>query len=99
MADPEQVIVESDPYRRLAFTWHSFTPEWAAAAGVDGDLLARYNADSRSTATFDIEETEDGVKLTVTHDGFQPGSPVLENIGGGWPRVLSNLKSLLETGS
>jgi uncharacterized protein YndB with AHSA1/START domain len=99
MADPEQVIVESDPYRRLAFTWHSFTPEWAAAAGVDGDLLARYNADSRSTATFDIEETDDGVKLTVTHDGFQPGSPVLENIGGGWPRVLSNLKSLLETGS
>src|ERR1700727_1633873 len=31
IADPAQVILESDPYRRLAYTWHTFTPEWAAA--------------------------------------------------------------------
>ena len=29
--DPEQIILESDPYRRLAYTWHTFTPEWASA--------------------------------------------------------------------
>src|SRR5690242_17168287 len=30
IADPAQVVVEADPYRRLAYTWHTFTPEWAA---------------------------------------------------------------------
>lgn len=30
VSDPEQVILESDPYRRLSYTWHSFTPGWAA---------------------------------------------------------------------
>ncbi|MGH9120430.1 MAG: ArsR/SmtB family transcription factor, partial [Acidimicrobiales bacterium] len=28
IADPEQVVLESDPYRRLTYTWHTFTPEW-----------------------------------------------------------------------
>ena len=39
------------------------------------------------------------VKLTVTHDDFDPGSKVLEAVGNGWPLVLASLKSLLETGS
>ncbi len=52
----------------------------------------------RSRASFDIEETGNGVKLTVVHDGFRPGSPVLESISGGWPIVLSGLKTLLEAG-
>src|ERR1700722_12152049 len=34
-SDPEQVILEADPYRRLAYTWHSFTPGWAAAHNFD----------------------------------------------------------------
>ncbi len=38
------------------------------------------------------------VKLTVVHGGFEPGSAVLEAGGGGWPRIVSDLKSLLETG-
>ena len=29
IADPEQVVLEYDPYRRLAYTWHTFTPELA----------------------------------------------------------------------
>ena len=29
----DQIILESDPYDRLAYTWHTITPEWAAAAG------------------------------------------------------------------
>ena len=35
VSDPEQVILESDPYRRLAYTWHTITPEWAAGVGMD----------------------------------------------------------------
>ncbi len=38
------------------------------------------------------------VKLTVTHDDFEPGSTVLESLSGGWPSLLANLKTLLETG-
>jgi len=38
------------------------------------------------------------VKLTVVHDGFDAGSLMAELVSGGWPRILSNLKTLLETG-
>src|SRR5262245_54075321 len=34
IADPEQVVVESDPYRRLSYTWHSFTPQFGRAVGL-----------------------------------------------------------------
>jgi hypothetical protein len=39
------------------------------------------------------------VKLTVTHDDFDPGSKVLVAVGSGWPMILASLKSLLETGT
>jgi activator of Hsp90 ATPase-like protein len=48
--------------------------------------------------TFDIEPQGQKVKLTVVHDGFEPGSTVAEMVSGGWPQVLSGLKTLLETG-
>jgi hypothetical protein len=38
------------------------------------------------------------VKLTVVHDGFDPDSAILPGITEGWPRILSDLKTLLETG-
>ena len=41
ISHPDQVILESDPYRRLAYTWHTFTPEWAAAHGIDQALARR----------------------------------------------------------
>jgi len=56
-------------------------------------------AEPRSTVTFDIEPAGDTVKLTVVHDGFQPGSAVLSSISEGWPELLSSLKTLLETGA
>ena len=37
---PSQVVLEADPPRRLSYTWHTFTPEWAAAVGVDEELRA-----------------------------------------------------------
>jgi uncharacterized protein YndB with AHSA1/START domain/DNA-binding transcriptional ArsR family regulator len=99
MTDPEQVILAAEPGKRLAYTWHTFTPEWAAACGFDEAQRATFIAGPRSKVSFEIEQTEFGVKLTVVHDGFEPGSPVLESVSGGWPLILSGLKTLLETGA
>jgi uncharacterized protein YndB with AHSA1/START domain len=97
---PGQVILEADPPRRLAYTWHTITPEWAAAVGMDEATAAAWRAEARSKVAFDIEDVGHGVvKLTVTHDGFAPGSAVLPAIAEGWPAVLASLKTLLETGS
>ncbi len=98
--DPEQVILESDPHRRLAYSWHTFTPEWAERVGLVEEAAGAWRAEPRSKVAFDIEDTGRGVvKLTVVHDGFEPGSVVLQAISEGWPAVLSSLKTLLETGS
>ncbi len=100
VSDPEQVILDSDPYRRLAYTWHTITPEWAAAVGMDEDTADIWRAEPRSKVAFDIEDVGHGtVSLTIVHDGFEPGSHVLQGISEGWPAVLSSLKTLLETGS
>jgi uncharacterized protein YndB with AHSA1/START domain/DNA-binding transcriptional ArsR family regulator len=98
ITDPAQVVLEADPYRRLSYTWHTFTPELAQAVGVGEELFATAAAEPRSKVTFDIEPLPDAVKLTVVHDGFEPGSKVAELVSGGWPQVLSKLKTLLETG-
>src|SRR5260221_11725539 len=37
-AHPEQLVLECDPPRRLSYTWHTFTPEWAAAVGIDEEV-------------------------------------------------------------
>ena len=55
-------------------------------------------AEGRSKVTFEIEPLDELCKLTVIHDGFEPGSTVMELVSGGWPHVLSELKTLLETG-
>ncbi len=90
-------------FRRLSYTWRTFTPEWRALAqekvGFDGAFLERIAAEPRSTARFEIEDLGGLVRLTVVHDGFSPGSEVLPTISQGWPHVLSNPKTLLETGA
>src|SRR5215471_4824935 len=48
VSDPEQVILESDPFRRLSYTWHTFTPEWAAHVGMDEQTLSQWRAEPRS---------------------------------------------------
>jgi hypothetical protein len=48
--------------------------------------------------TFDIEDQRPLCKLTVLHDGFDAGSAVLAGISEGWPRIIADLKTLLETG-
>jgi DNA-binding transcriptional ArsR family regulator/uncharacterized protein YndB with AHSA1/START domain len=97
---PGQVILEYEPYRRLAFTFPmvtpAFTPALAAAAGPDEDTAARAAGERRSKVAFDLEPRGEQVRLTVVHDGFDPGSTVRELIGHGWPIKLSDLKTGLE---
>jgi DNA-binding transcriptional ArsR family regulator/uncharacterized protein YndB with AHSA1/START domain len=99
ITDPEQVVIESDPFRRLSYTWHSMTPELAERFGWDADFSAKIASEPRSTVTFQIEPAGEGVvKLTVVHDGFGPDSTIAEMVSVGWPAVISSLKTLLETG-
>ncbi|MGH2484689.1 MAG: ArsR/SmtB family transcription factor, partial [Ktedonobacterales bacterium] len=98
VADPARVVLESDPYRRLAYTWPTMTPELAHRFGVSDVALASMAREPRSTVSFDLEPGGRLVKLTVVHDNLEPGSATLELISGGWPRALSGLKTLLETG-
>jgi hypothetical protein len=47
--------------------------------------------------TFELEPADDTVRLTVTHEIDRRGSKLIEAVSTGWPRILSSLKSLLET--
>jgi uncharacterized protein YndB with AHSA1/START domain len=78
-------VLEFDPPRRLSY---SFRVEFVEELRKEGP----------SHVTFEIEKLGAHVKLTLTHDRFEPGSKVLEGISTGWPAILSSLKSLLETG-
>lgn len=98
IADPEQVVLESDPYRRLAYTWHTFTPELNERLRFGDELFAKLSNERRSRVSFDLEEAGELVKLTVVHDDFDPGSTAATMVRNGWPVFLSSLKTLLETG-
>lgn len=98
VADPEQVVLESDPYRRLAYTWQTVTPEFARVVGFSDEYFARVAGERRSKVSFDIEPHGEVVRLTVIHDDFDPDSATLESVSSGWPMILASLKTLLETG-
>ena len=96
--DPHQTVLEADPPRRLSYSWHTMTPELAESLDMTDEAQQRLAAESRSKVTFDIEPVGEVVKLTVVHDGFESGSLMASLVSRGWPVVLSNLKTLLETG-
>jgi uncharacterized protein YndB with AHSA1/START domain len=78
-------VVEIDPPKRLVLKWRNeFKPE--------------LKAEGYSQCVFEIEPTGEAVKLTVTHSIERDKAKFIEAVSGGWPRILSNLKSLLETG-
>ena len=98
IGDPKQVVLESDPYQRLAYTWHTFTPELKERSRYEDDVFDKLSRERRSRVTFDIEPVGDMVKLTVVHGDFEPGSIAATMVRTGWPVFLSSLKTLLETG-
>jgi DNA-binding transcriptional ArsR family regulator/uncharacterized protein YndB with AHSA1/START domain len=102
--DLGEVVLVADPYRRLAYTWHTFQPEHAEFFGWSEERLAELQKERRSRVAFDIEPAGSKVKLTVTHDDLEPDGVMLQAISGrlprsgGWPELLADLKTLLETG-
>lgn len=96
-ADWGQVVLESDPPRRLSYTWHNYQPEMMEMFGWTDDQFAELVKEKISKVTFEIEPVGSAVKLTVTHDDFEPDSEMLKGVSQGWPSILSNLKTLLET--
>ena len=80
-------ILEFEPSKRLSIQWRNeFRPE--------------LKAEGWSICTFEIETADGGaVKLTVTHSMERAGSKMIGAVSEGWPQILSNLKSLLETGA
>ena len=79
-------IVEAEPPRRLVIRWqHQNKPELKA----EGDSLC----------TMELEPSGPAVKLSITHTIEREASKLIVAVSGGWPKVISNLKSLLETGS
>jgi uncharacterized protein YndB with AHSA1/START domain len=78
-------IAESNPPKRLVIKWRN---EWKPELKAEG----------YSCCAFDIEPENGAVRLTVTHGMDKVPSKSVEAFSGGWPKVLSNLKSLLETG-
>jgi len=78
-------VIAIDPPKRLVLKWRNeFRPELKA----EGDAQCIY----------ELEPVGAAVKLTVTHTIERDNSKFIEAVSGGWPRILSNLKSLLETG-
>jgi len=75
--------LEVDPPRRLV---QSFTALWSEEVRNEGE----------SRVTWEIEPVGDSCRLTVTHDLLREGAH--GEIYGGWPQILSGLKTLLETG-
>ncbi len=55
------------------------------------------NKSDQSRVTFEIDSLEDMVRLVVTHDKLVEGSDMASKISVGWPLVLSNMKTYLET--
>ena len=79
-------IVESDPPRRLVIRWqHQSKPE--------------LKAEGESRCTMELEPSGTAVKLTITHSIERDPSKFIAAVSGGWPKIISNLKSLLETGA
>ncbi|GAB2644792.1 ArsR/SmtB family transcription factor [Kribbella swartbergensis] len=97
MAGPGQVVLEHDPYRRLAYTWHHVTPEFAKTFELDDEVYRRASSEPLSKASFELEPVGDQVKLTVVHTGFEPGSAIREMVSGGWVQLVSDLKSFVES--
>jgi uncharacterized protein YndB with AHSA1/START domain len=79
----EGEVLEADPPRRLV---HTMVALWSDEVQSEG----------ASRVTWEIEPVGDSCRLTLVHDQLRDGAN--EQLFGGWPMILSGLKTLLETG-
>lgn len=78
-------ILEFEPPRRLAIKWRN-------------EFMPELTAEGWSHCLFELEPEGEAVKLSVIHSIPVEKSKLVQAVSGGWPKILSNLKSLLETG-
>ena len=78
-------ILESVAPKRLVLSWRN---EWEP----------QFKGEGYARCVYEIEPTGTAAKLTLTHSMERPDSPFIGAVAEGWPLVISNLKSLLETG-
>jgi uncharacterized protein YndB with AHSA1/START domain len=78
-------VLEAEPPKRLKLEWrHQLNPE--------------LQAEGASRCLIEIDPDGDGVRLAVTHEIDVDNSKLIVAVSGGWPKILSSLKSFLETG-
>jgi uncharacterized protein YndB with AHSA1/START domain len=77
-------VLEASPPRRLVQTYNTTWPP--------------FDTEQETTITWDLEQQGDGTQLTLTHEGFQEGSGLYDQLKQGWPQIVNGLKTLLETG-
>lgn len=85
VVDVHGQVLESDPPNKLVVTWN----------GADG---SKTEEPTPSIVTYELVALGPDTKLTVTHSKLTKDSVMHKGVTQGWPAVLSNLKSLLETG-
>ena len=78
-------VLEIDPPKRLVLKWRH-------------EMRAEMKEEGYSRMTYELEPKGDAIKLTVLHEMDHGQSKFIEAVSGGWPTILSSLKSLLETG-
>jgi uncharacterized protein YndB with AHSA1/START domain len=81
----EGVVLQAEAPRILSYTFHMLMSE-------------AHRSEEPSRVTFELELVQSVVRLTLIHDGLEPGSSTFETTRYGWPAIMSSLKSLLETG-
>jgi uncharacterized protein YndB with AHSA1/START domain len=80
----EQTLLKFEPPHVLSYT---FNP-----------LFEEFRGERPSRVTFELAAGGGVVRLTTTHDEFEPNNKVYHACSDGWPMIISNLKTLLETG-
>lgn len=78
-------VLESKPYKKIVLSWQH-------------QMDAKAKAEGFARCTMELKVVKDIVKLTITHEMNRPNSKLIKNVSQGWPFIISNLKSMLESG-
>ena len=79
-------ILEAEPAKRLGIRWQN-------------QIKPELRAEGDSRCEIELVPMGPVVKLSITHMIERESSKLIEAVSGGWPKIMSNLKSLIETGS
>ncbi len=84
---------------RLSGRHTAEVPVFAVLNTVNNDNNSELKAEGESHCTMELEPSGPAVRLSITHTIEREPSNFIVAVSGAWPKVISNLKSLLETSS